>query len=73
EQGLEFREPYQRCVDDGFPNGYLVTMATPELSFHGLLGARFFDEKLELGARAIFYKAYESPLRKNNDASVNKG
>ncbi len=48
-------------------------MATPELSFHGLLDARFFDEKLELGARATFYKAYESPLRKNNDASVNKG
>ncbi|MDR0033065.1 hypothetical protein RFW50_04345, partial [Acinetobacter baumannii] len=46
EQGLEFREPYQRCVDDGFPNGYLVTMATPELSFHGLLGARFFTLNL---------------------------
>lgn len=20
---------YKKCVDDGFPNGYLVTMATP--------------------------------------------
>ncbi|MEO3357979.1 TonB-dependent receptor [Acinetobacter haemolyticus] len=73
DHGIQFRDAYQRCVDDGFPNGYLVTMSTPELSAHALFGARFFDEALELGARATFYKAYESPLRKNNDDSVNKG
>ncbi|MFW1953131.1 TonB-dependent receptor domain-containing protein [Acinetobacter beijerinckii] len=73
DQGIQFRDAYQRCVDDGFPNGYLVTMSTPELSAHALLGARFLDERLELGARATFYKGYESPLRKNNDAGINKG
>lgn len=73
DQGIQFRDAYQRCVDDGFPNGYLVTMSTPELSAHALLGARFLDERFELGARATFYKGYESPLRKNNDESVNKG
>lgn len=73
DQGMQFREAYKRCVDDGFPNGYLVTMSTPELSAHALLGARFLDERLELGARATFYKGYESPLRKNNDAGINKG
>ncbi|OEY96151.1 outer membrane receptor protein [Acinetobacter qingfengensis] len=64
---------YQKCVDDGFPNGYLVTMATPEISFNGLLGARFFDEKLELGARATFYKKYESYLRRNGSLDLNAG
>lgn len=73
DQGIQFRDAYKRCVDDGFPNGYLVTMSTPELSAHVLLGARFLDERLELGARATFYKGYESPLRKNNDAGINKG
>lgn len=73
DQGIQFRDAYKRCVDDGFPNGYLVTMSTPELSAHALLGARFLDERLELGARATFYKGYESPLRKNNDAGINKG
>lgn len=73
DQGMQFRDAYKRCVDDGFPNGYLVTMSTPELSAHALLGARFLDERLELGARANFYKGYESPLRKNNDAGINKG
>lgn len=73
DQGMQFRDAYKRCVDDGFPNGYLVTMSTPELSAHALLGARFLDERLELGARATFYKGYESPLRKNNDAGINKG
>jgi hemoglobin/transferrin/lactoferrin receptor protein len=64
---------YKKCVDDGFPNGYLVTMATPEISFNGLFGVRLLDEKLELGARATYYKGYESYLRKNNDVDVNKG
>lgn len=73
DQVMQFRDAYKRCVDDGFPNGYLVTMSTPELSAHALLGARFLDERLELGARATFYKGYESPLRKNNDAGINKG
>lgn len=73
DQGVQFVLPYERCVDDGFPNGYLVTMATPKISFHGLFGARFFDEKLELGARATFYKGYESPIRTGGDSSINQG
>lgn len=64
---------YKKCVDDGFPNGYLVTMATPELSFNGLFGVRLLDEKIELGARATYYKGYESYLRKNGDLDVNAG
>ena len=64
---------YKKCVDDGFPNGYLVTMATPEISFNGLFGIRLLDEKLELGARATYYKGYESYLRKNGDLDVNAG
>ncbi|OUY06506.1 TonB-dependent receptor [Acinetobacter populi] len=64
---------YQKCVDDGFPNGYLVTMATPKLSFNGLIGARFFDERLEFGARATFYKKYESYLRKEGSLDLNAG
>ncbi|AXY56219.1 TonB-dependent receptor [Acinetobacter chinensis] len=64
---------YKKCVDDGFPNGYLVTMATPELSFNGLFGVRLLDEQLELGARATYYKGYESYLRKNGDLDLNAG
>jgi len=33
-------------------------MSTPELSAHALLGARFLDERLELGARATINKGY---------------
>lgn len=64
---------YKKCVDDGFPNGYLVTMATPKISFNGLFGIRLLDEQLELGARATYYKGYESYLRKNGDLDVNAG
>ncbi|WP_420535158.1 TonB-dependent receptor [Acinetobacter populi] len=64
---------YQKCVNDGFPNGYLVTMATPELSFNGLIGARFLGERLELGARATFYKKYESYLRKEGSLEIDAG
>lgn len=64
---------YKKCVDDGFPNGYLVTMATPEISFNGLFGVRLLDEQLELGARATYHKGYESYLRKNGDLDVNAG
>lgn len=64
---------YQKCVDDGFPNGYLVTMVTPEVSFNALLGVRLLDERLELGTRATYYKGYESYLRKNNDTGINAG
>ncbi|SPL71904.1 TonB-dependent receptor [Acinetobacter stercoris] len=71
--GLQFKDQYQRCVDDGFPNGYLATMATPEVSIHALLGTRLMDERLELGSRITYHKAYQSPLRKENVAGLNEG
>ncbi len=54
-----------RCVDDGFVGGYLVSMAIPKYSVNLTLGGRFFDQKLELGTRASYYQKYENPETKN--------
>ena len=67
------KSTYKKCVQDGFPDGYLATMATPEVSLNGLFGVRLLDEKLELGARATYYKGYESFIRKNGALAVQAG
>ncbi len=60
-----------RCVDDGFVGGYLVSMATPKYSVNLTLGERFFDQKLEVGTRASYYHKYENPETKNyNDIEM---
>jgi hemoglobin/transferrin/lactoferrin receptor protein len=53
------------CVDDGFVGGYLVSMAMPEWSANLGLGARFFDRKLEIGGRAIYYRQHENKFYNN--------
>ncbi len=52
--------PIPRCFKYGFPNGYQLAQATPELSANLLLGARFMDRRLELGGRATYYKGYDN-------------
>lgn len=48
------------CVKYGFPNGYLLTMATPDLSANWSLGGRFLDRRLELGGRLTYYDRYKN-------------
>ncbi|WP_442109809.1 TonB-dependent receptor domain-containing protein [Pseudomonas sp. NUPR-001] len=58
------------CVDDGFVGGYLVSMAMPEWSANLGVGARFFERKLEVGGRAIYYKQHESKFYNNYGSSA---
>lgn len=60
------------CVDDGFVGGYLVSMSQPQWSANLGAGARFFNRKLEIGGRAIYYRQHESKFNSNygNSAMV---
>lgn len=49
------------CVRYGFVSGFLLTQATPEDSVNWTMGGRFFDRRLEVGGRLIWYSAYENP------------
>nr|WP_255494677.1 TonB-dependent receptor [Luteibacter sp. Sphag1AF] len=49
------------CVNYGFIGSYLLTQASPKLSVNWTLGARFFNEALEIGARGVYYRAYDNP------------
>ena len=53
------------CVDDGFVGGYLASMSQPEWSANLGLGGRFFNRKLEVGGRAIYYRQHENKFNKN--------
>lgn len=48
------------CVNYGFIASYLFTQATPKDSINWTLGARFLDRKLEIGTRAVYYRAYSN-------------
>lgn len=54
--------PLPTCFDYGFPGGYQLVQATPKLSVTWSLGGRFLQQRLELGSRVTYHKAYE-----NND------
>lgn len=58
------------CVKYGFVAGYLLTQATPETSVNVTAGARFFERRLELGGRMVWYSAYDNP---SFDAYVEEG
>ena len=47
------------CVNDGFIGGYLQTQAIPTETINLTLGRRFFDRRLELGARTTYYSKYD--------------
>ncbi len=49
------------CVKYGFPSSYLLSQATPETAVNLTAGARFFDRRLEIGGRAVWYSAYDNP------------
>lgn len=49
------------CVKYGFVSGYLLPQATPDDSINWTLGGRFLDKRLEIGARVIYYSAYDNP------------
>jgi hemoglobin/transferrin/lactoferrin receptor protein len=53
------------CVDDGFVGGYLVSMSQPEWSANLGAGARFFNRKLEVGGRVIYYRQHDSKFYSN--------
>jgi len=44
------------CVDEGFIGSYLMTQVTPKLSATWSLGGRFFDRRMEVGSRVVFYE-----------------
>ncbi|MEE4450554.1 TonB-dependent receptor domain-containing protein [Novosphingobium resinovorum] len=48
------------CVKYGFVSSFLLTQATPETSVNWNVGGRFFDRRLEVGGRLIWYSAYEN-------------
>lgn len=50
-----------KCIDYGFPAGYLINMALPEYQANLTLGTRLFDQKLELGTRITYYDGFENP------------
>jgi hemoglobin/transferrin/lactoferrin receptor protein len=49
------------CVKYGFVSSFLLTQATPETSVNWNIGGRFFDRRLEVGGRLIWYSAYDNP------------
>ncbi|WP_417561443.1 TonB-dependent receptor domain-containing protein [Marinomonas sp.] len=61
---LDYRST-SNCVDDGFVGGYLVSMATPVLTTHLTLGARYFERKLEIGSRFTYYSSHEDRFNSN--------
>jgi hemoglobin/transferrin/lactoferrin receptor protein len=54
-----FRVP--DCVKYGFVSSFLLTQAIPETSVNWNVGGRFFDRRLEVGGRLIWYSAYDNP------------
>lgn len=48
------------CFKYGYPNGYLLAQAAPDLSINWSLGGRFLNRKLELGSRFTWHKAYKN-------------
>jgi hemoglobin/transferrin/lactoferrin receptor protein len=50
------------CVKYGFPDGFLLTQATPEETVNWTIGGRFFDKRLEIGGRLTYYSRYDNPL-----------
>lgn len=58
-----------KCIKYGFPGGYLFNMALPKWQANIDLGARFFDQKLELGTRATYFKGLNNPYA--NDTATN--
>ena len=61
ERGSQQSSLYvDRCVQDGFLGGYLITQAIPELSANLSLGGRFLNRDLELGTRLVYYKEHSN-------------
>ena len=50
------------CVKYGFPDGFLLTQATPEQTVNWTMGGRFLDKRLELGGRLTYYSRYNNPF-----------
>ena len=49
------------CFKYGFGNSFLQARAIPTQTFNLTLGGRFFERRLELGARATWYSEYKNP------------
>ncbi|OEY92019.1 hypothetical protein BJI46_14645 [Acinetobacter qingfengensis] len=56
-----YKDYADKCVDYGFPAGYLVNMALPEYQANLTLGTRLFDQKLELGTRVTYFEGFKNP------------
>lgn len=48
-----------KCIDGGFPLGYMYNMELPKYNFNLLVGGRFFDRKLEAGGRLTYHTGYK--------------
>lgn len=49
------------CFKYGFGNSFLQARAIPTQTFNLTLGGRFFERRLELGARATWHSEYKNP------------
>ena len=49
------------CFKYGFGNSFSQARAIPTQTLNLTLGGRFFERRLELGARATYYSAYKNP------------
>jgi len=53
------------CVDGGFPITFARTALQPEYSVNLNIGARFLEQKFEIGSRMTYYSSYENKTEKN--------
>ena len=59
------------CVKYGFPDGFLLTQATPEETVNWTIGGRFFGKRVEICGRAALYKpCHKSPFPQNTVRSL---
>ena len=57
---VSLANPMPDCFKYGFPNGYQLAQATPDLSANLSLGGRFLERRLEVGGRVTYYKGYDN-------------
>jgi len=58
------------CVTGGFPVTFARTALQPKYSINLDMGARFFNQKLEVGSRMTYHSSYENKDEKKMDSTV---
>lgn len=71
-KGFDPKYHTSACVQDGFNVGYTQNMQQPLWTADVTLGGRFFEKKLETGARLHYHSGYKRPST-YDDKSVEPG